>query len=65
MDSMGAKLVTGGIVAILGLALLKFVFGVLGFVFFLTIKVIPFVLLGILVMWIFRRLTRSSTSTTT
>ena len=65
MDSMGAKLVTGGIVTILGLVMLKFVFGVLGFVFFLAIKVIPLVLIGMLVVWIFRRLTRQSSSSST
>jgi len=62
---MGAKLVTGGIIAILGLALLKFVFGVLGFVFFLAFKVIPFVLIGMFVVWIFRRLSRTNGSTGT
>lgn len=65
MGSIGTKLVAGSIIAILGLALLKFVFGVLGFVFFLAIKIIPFVLIGMVVVWIFRRLTRSEETTGT
>lgn len=62
---MAAKLVAGSIAAILGLALLKFVFGIFGFVFFLAIKIIPLVLIGMLVVWIFRRFAGSESTART
>ena len=60
MSAMGAKLVTGGILAVLGLVLLKFILGIFGVALFVLVKVVPLVIIGMIVVWLFRRLTRSN-----
>ena len=69
MGSMGAKVVGGGILAVLGLVVLKFIIGVFVavtglFVFFL-VKVVPFLLIGMVVIWLFRKLFRKDRTVTT
>jgi hypothetical protein len=69
MGSLGARFVVGGALAVLGLIVLKFIIGLLGaimglFMFVLT-TVVPIVLIGLVVVWIFRKLTRKQPSVTT
>jgi hypothetical protein len=69
MGSFGARLVVGGALAVLGLIVLKFIIGLLGaimglFMFVLT-TVVPIVLVGLVVVWIFRKLSRKQQSVTT
>jgi hypothetical protein len=66
---MGAKVVGGGILAVLGLVVLKFIIGVFVavtglFVFFL-VKVVPILLIGMVVIWLFRKLFRKDRTVTT
>jgi hypothetical protein len=65
--SVAAKAVSGGILAILGLALIKFLLGTFGavmaFVMFFLVKIVPLVLIGMVVVWLFRKFTRNKEST--
>ncbi len=66
---MGAKVVSGGILALLGLVVLKFIIGVFVavtglFVFFL-VKVVPILLIAMVVIWLFRKLFRKDRTVTT
>jgi hypothetical protein len=66
---MSAKVVSGGILAVLGLVVLKFIIGVTVaitgiFVFFL-VKVVPILLIGMVVIWLFRKLFRKERTVTT
>ena len=65
--SIAAKAVTGGILAILGLALAKFMLGIFGavmaFVMFFLVKIVPLVLIGMVVVWVFRKFTQKKEST--
>ena len=68
MGSMGAKVVGGGILAVLGLVVLKFIIGVFVavtglFVFFL-VKVVPILLIGLVVIWLFMKLFRKDHTVT-
>ena len=69
MRSMGSRLVVGGALAVLGLIVLKFIIGlvgaVLGFFMFILTTVLPIVLIGMVVVWIFRKLTRKEPTVTT
>ena len=62
---MGAvgKVATTGVLAVIGLFTLKFVFGLLGIALgltmFLLFKVLPIVLVICLVVWLFRKATRA------
>ena len=65
--SFAAKAVTGGVMAILSVMLLKFLFGMFGaalaFMMFFFVKVVPLILIGLFVVWVFRKLTRNKEST--
>ncbi|HEU5208293.1 MAG TPA: hypothetical protein VFU06_02675 [Longimicrobiales bacterium] len=56
---MGSRLLTGGVLAVIGLITVKLLFGVFGFVAalfgFLFFKVLPILLIG----WIVMRIVRS------
>ena len=64
MTSMVARVATGGALALIGLVALKFVMGMIGvaigFTLFLLFKVLPIVLIAVLVIWLIRKATRSS-----
>jgi archaellum biogenesis protein FlaJ (TadC family) len=65
---MSAKVVSGGILAVLGLVVLKFIIGVTVaitgiFVFFL-VRVVPILLIGMVVIWLFRKLFRKDRTVT-
>jgi hypothetical protein len=64
--SFAAKAVTGGLMAILGLMFAKFLFGLFGaafaFLMFFLVKVVPIILLGLVVAWLFRKLTRKESA---
>ncbi|MGH7469108.1 MAG: hypothetical protein ACRENP_14220 [Longimicrobiales bacterium] len=66
--SFAAKAVGGGILALLGLALVKFMLGmfgaVLGFMMFFLVKIVPLILIGMLVIWLFRKLSNNKKEST-
>ena len=63
MTSFGARLATGGILAVIGLLTIKFVIaviqGTLGLVAFLLFRVMPLLLVGYIVYRVFKSLTSS------
>ena len=63
MTSFGARLATGGILAVIGLLTIKFVIaviaGTLGLVAFLLFRVLPLLLVGYIVYRVFKSLTSS------
>ena len=63
-----AKVAAGGVLAVLGLVVVKFMIGLfvglLGLTMFVLLKVVPFVLLVLVAIWLFRKITRKSTVTT-
>ena len=65
--NFAAKAVAGGLMAILGVMLIKFLLGMFGaglaFMMFFFVKVVPLILLGFFVVWAFRKLTRKKEST--
>jgi hypothetical protein len=67
--SMAARVVTTGALAVLGLLALKFIIGLFGAIvaitMFVLLKVVPIVLIGLVVVWLFRKLTRDKNSVTT
>ena len=68
MNSMAAKAVAGGALALIGLFVVKFMLGMIaaafGLMMFLLLKVVP-VLLGIaFVVWLFKKWQRSNRDTT-
>jgi hypothetical protein len=64
--SFAVKAVGGGVLAILGLVLARFMLGLFGagfaFLMFFLVKVVPLVLLGFFVVWLFRKLKREETT---
>ena len=62
MNAVG-KVATTGALALIGLWVVKLVFGflgiALGLTFFLLFKVLPLVLLAFLVIWLLKKATRS------
>jgi hypothetical protein len=64
MTSMAARVATGGALALIGLVVVKFVLGLVigavGLTMFLLFKVLPILLVAMLVIWLFRKATRSS-----
>ena len=64
MTSFGAKLATGGILAVIGLLTIRFVMlliaGTLGLMAFLLFRVLPLLLVGYIVYRILKSLTSSS-----
>ena len=67
--SFAAKAVAGGLMAILGVMLIKFLLGLFGaalaFMMFFFVKVVPLILLGLVVVWLFRKFTRNNKETST
>jgi hypothetical protein len=61
MTSFGAKLATGGILAVIGLLTIRFVIaviaGTLGLMAFLLFRVLPLLLVGYIVYRVFKSLT--------
>jgi hypothetical protein len=66
---MSAKVVSGGILAVLGLVVLKFIIGVTvaitGLFIFFLVKVVPILLIGLAVIWLFRKFFRKERTVTT
>jgi hypothetical protein len=66
--SFAAKAVGGGILALLGLALVRFMLGmfgaVLAFVMFFLVKIVPLILIGMIVVWLFRKLNHNKREST-
>ena len=62
MSSTVARVATGGVVAVLGLFMLKFILGlfaaVTGLFMFFLVKVVPVVLIILIMLWVVKRLTR-------
>ena len=69
MGSFGTRLVAGGVLAVLGLIVLKFIIGLVGAIFgifmFVLTTVVPIVLIGMVVVWLFRKLTKKDRTVTT
>lgn len=63
MTSMAARVATGGALALIGLVVVKFVLalvvGAVGLTLFLLFKVLPIVLIALLLIWLFKKATRS------
>ncbi|MGQ0561254.1 MAG: hypothetical protein ACT443_05205 [Gemmatimonadota bacterium] len=66
MTSMAVKVATGGALALIGLVVVKFVLGlvvgVVGLTMFMLFKVLPIVLIAALVIWLFKKATRSGST---
>jgi hypothetical protein len=66
---MAAKIATGGILAVLGLVVLKFIIGVFvavtGLFIFFLVKVVPIILIVLVAIWLFRKLFRKDRTVTT
>lgn len=66
MTSMAARVATGGALALIGLVVVKFVLalvvGAIGLTMFLLFKVLPIVLIACLVIWLFKKATRSGST---
>jgi len=60
-----ARVATGGVLVVLGFVFLKLILGVMAVAAFILLKVVPIVLIGLVVVWLFRKLTRKDTVTTT
>jgi hypothetical protein len=62
MNAVG-KVATTGVLAVIGLFVVKLVFGLLGVAlgvtFFLLFKVLPIVLIVVFVIWLLRKATRA------
>ena len=65
--NIAAKAVTGSLMAILGIIVLRFVLGLFGaavaFFMLFLVKVVPLLLIGFFVVWLFRKMTRNKEST--
>jgi len=65
--NLAAKAVTGGLMAILSVIILRFVLGLfgaaVGFFMFFLVKVVPLLLIGFFVVWLWRKMTRNKEST--
>ena len=63
MNSMAARVATGGALALVGLVVVKFVLalviGAVGVTMFLLFKVLPILLIAMVVIWLIRKATRS------
>jgi hypothetical protein len=63
MNSMAARVATGGALALIGLVVVKFVLalviGAVGVTLFLLFKVLPILLIAMVVIWLIRKATRS------
>ena len=63
MTSVAARVATTGALALIGLFVVKFVFGLLGlalgFTAFVLFKLLPIVLIVAAVVWLFRKVTKA------
>ena len=62
MSTQVAKFAAGGLLAVLGLVVLKFIIGIFVgvtalFMIFIT-KIVPILLVGLVVVWLWKKLTR-------
>ena len=67
MSTQVAKVATGGLLAVLGLVVLKFIIGIFVgvtalFMIFIT-KVVPILLVGLVVIWLWKKMTRKEGAT--
>ncbi|MGQ0815038.1 MAG: hypothetical protein ACT4O1_11300 [Gemmatimonadota bacterium] len=66
MNSMVAKVATGGALALIGLVVVKFVLGLVigavGLTMFLLFKVLPILLIAAVVIWLIKKATRSGST---
>ena len=64
-----AKVAAGGVLAVIGLVVVKFMLGLfvglLGLAMFVLLKVVPIVLIILVAVWLFRKVTRQNNVTTT
>ena len=60
-----AKVATGGVLVVLGFVFLKIILAIMGLAAFVLLKIVPIILIGMVVVWLFRKLTRKNTVTTT
>ena len=63
MSTSVSRVVGGGVLALLGLVVLKFIIGmfvaVTGIFMFFLVKVVPILLIGMIVMWLWKKFTRN------
>jgi hypothetical protein len=67
MSTQVAKVAAGGLLAVLGLVVLKFIIGIFVgvtalFMIFIT-KIVPILLVGLVVVWLWKKLTRTDSTT--
>jgi hypothetical protein len=67
MSTQVAKVAAGGLLAVLGLVVLKFIIGIFVgvtalFMIFIT-KIVPILLVGLVVVWLWKKLTRKEGAT--
>ena len=67
MSTQVAKVAAGGLLAVLGLVVLKFIIGIFVgvtalFMIFIT-KVVPILLVGLVVLWLWKKMTRKEGAT--
>ena len=67
MSTQVAKFAAGGMLALLGLVVLKFIIGIFVgvtalFMIFIT-KIVPILLVGLVVVWLWKKLTRRDSTT--
>ena len=67
MSTQVAKVAAGGLLAVLGLVVLKFIIGIFVgvtalFMIFIT-KIVPILLVGLVVVWLWKKLTRRDSTT--
>jgi len=67
MSTQVAKVAAGGVLALLGLVVLKFIIGIFVgvtalFMIFIT-KIVPILLVGMIVIWVWKKFTRRDSAT--
>jgi hypothetical protein len=67
MSTQVAKVAAGGVLALLGLVVLKFIIGIFVgvtalFMIFIT-KIVPILLVGMIVIWLWKKFTRRDSAT--
>ena len=66
MSTSVSRVAAGGVLALLGLVVLKFIIGmfvaVTGIFMFFLVKVVPILLIGMIVMWLWKKFTRNNES---
>ena len=66
MSTQVAKVAAGGLLAVLGLVVLKFIIGIFVgvtalFMIFIT-KIVPILLVGLVVVWLWKKMTRKDST---